>query len=102
MDQVSDRSTRLTSWVPLDLSPACSAMRPPFERARDPGPGEMSVSLVLVDEFWSSVEMIGNQFVGHGKFQNFLVFPKPPHDLHTHGSALLIETNGHVDHRKTS
>ncbi len=62
----------------------------------------MGVGLVLVDELWSSVEMICNQFIGHGKFQNFLVFPMPPHDLHTHWSALLIETNWHVDHRETS
>ncbi len=60
------------------------------------------VGLGLVDKLWSSVEVICNPFISHGKFEYPLVLCKLSHNLHTHWSTLPIEANRQVNHRDTS
>ena len=53
------------------------------------------VSLPLVQlfkEFWALMQMLGHSFIGHRKFQHFLIGSHGPHKLYAHRTPVFIES----------
>ena|GEM_PF-504837 len=55
------------------------------------------VSLPLVQffrEFWPLMQMLGHRFIGHRKFQHFLIGSHGPHKLYAHRTPVSIKSCG--------
>ena len=48
-------------------------------------------------EFWALMQMLGHSFIGHRKFQHFLIGSHGPHELYAHRTPVSIKSCRQAD-----